>query len=209
MERGDGSEGRLNSGPCPGSLSSSLGRNALPAVRGDVTRVTSPCIAFMDKPLQKSGCTADQGDSNGYFVTHSQGRSGPGRGGRAHGHGCRDGSRCVDPDCRPGDAGWTRCGSRCRVPGRYGAAPQGRSESVPDSGCRRPGHPDADGPEGAGAHREQHQAVHRRCHHDVGRSIHSSLAPSRAASCASPAVGAVRTSTPYAASCSRTSGRAW
>ncbi len=42
-----------------------------------------------------------------------------------------------------------------------------------------------------------------------GLSIHSSFAPSSSASWASPPVGAVRTSTPKAVSCSRTSGSAW
>lgn len=42
-----------------------------------------------------------------------------------------------------------------------------------------------------------------------GVSIQSSLAPSRAVSWPSPPVGAVRTSTPYASNCSRTSGSAW
>lgn len=42
-----------------------------------------------------------------------------------------------------------------------------------------------------------------------GVSIQSSLAPSITASWASPAVGAVRTWTPYASSWARTSGRAW
>ncbi|MGC0348436.1 hypothetical protein RKD34_004016 [Streptomyces sp. SAI-218] len=42
-----------------------------------------------------------------------------------------------------------------------------------------------------------------------GLSIHSSRAPSRTSSWASPPVGAVRTSMPYASSWARISGSTW